>query len=160
MKRFLPAALCLFLALGCDAWRMPSTDTVAPPVPVDPQVSPLVTTKGFRFLIIEKGVNRTLLPPDQQTIFADVNLRHYLRDNCAKQADGKTPDFHFMDYGDVFNADGSVKLGEPWASVIKAKKPTEFPWLVSVNGKRALSVKLPSNSAGVMSAVKPIAEAK
>ena len=165
--KILPWLLCLFLLLpGCgvlDIFRMPTDGTTVEPVdPPDEDtvvVPVLPAVKGFRFILIEDGPKRQSLGKQANVITSTI-LRKYLKDHCAKQSDGKTSDYHFVDKTDAFDDSGNCILPEPYLTVQKKRPVKSYPWLIGVNGKKATSKAVPLTVDETIQLIQPVAESK
>jgi len=140
------AFMLLLAAGGCNVQWVP-----VDPVKPDPNPpGPVVGERAFRLLIVEETEDRAKLPAAQQTIFASVPLRKYLRDHCHKLSDG-SEGFRFVD------KDQSGELPDELRKA--ADQPRQaLPWLYVTDGVKGLSCPLPATVDDVLAKVKPYAE--
>jgi hypothetical protein len=107
---------------------VPPGPTPPGPTPPGPQPGPApIPVAVLRVLLLYKATDLTKVPPKQQEIFFDSQVRDYLAKNCAPSADGKTRDFHCWD--DSVDVSNQAKY---WQDVMKRPRAS-LPWMIVSN---------------------------
>ena len=132
IKRGCLTSLLFAILLGC----LPIIDPVPLPIDVVPIVVPI--TSGFRVLIVEEGVERRNLLPEQAAIFTSPSLRAFCKSNGAE--------LHCWDK----DVDATRKPAE-WQSMLKRPRQS-LPWLI-VEGKTIFEGPLPKTAEEVQSII-------
>ena len=132
---------------------IPIPPSPIPPAPI-PTPDPPIPGQGLRVLIVEDVTQRDKLTAGQREIlFSETpgGVLDYLRTNCVKGADGKTPEYRVLD-----KANPADKESETWKQAVakfKALGLTTPAWLVS-NGTGGVGAALPATKDEALAVLK------
>jgi hypothetical protein len=124
-----------------------------PPAP-DPVVVPPLPYQGLHVLIVEERTDREKLTQGQRDILMSTGagtVDEYVRQNCVKGPDGKTPQFRQVDQNIVF-----AKTDTVWVDARNRFTKLGVPvpgWIIS-NGVVGTSGPLPTTEAEALATLK------
>lgn len=124
-----------------DGPRPPPGPEPKPPPP-DPKPDPVtpapIPEPGLRVLIVYDAATVADLPPAQNAILRSEKLWKFAQENCARGADGRTPEMRI--YHSAVNASDEANH---WKAAM-ARPRKSLPWILVSNGRTGYEGPLPA----------------